>query len=115
VLTGKSPGRQVPFFMQPTAGGGADMRGYHQYRFRDENSLVANLEYRWRVQEMFHAVMFTDAGRVFSRPGQIGFSGLHGSAGVGGRFKLGESLLFGIDIGWSPEGPRFWFRGAHAF
>lgn len=115
VLSEKSAGRQVPFFMQPTVGGGSDLRGYHQYRFRDENALVFNLEYRWRIREIPQLVGFGDAGRVFSRPGQVGFSGLRGSAGVGGRLKLGESFLLGMDVGWSPDGSRLWFRGAHTF
>ncbi len=114
-LSEKNPGQQVPFFMQPTVGGGGDLRGYHQYRFRDENTLVFNLEHRWRVREMLHLVGFADAGRVFSRPGQIGFSGLRGSAGVGGRVKLGDRILIGADFAWGPDGPRFWFRGAHTF
>jgi hypothetical protein len=111
----KRAGQQVPYFLQPSAGGGGDVRGYGHYRFRDENALVLNLEYRWRVREMFHAVLFADAGRVFHQPSQYGLSGLKGSAGVGGRVKLGERILLGLDLGWSPEGPRLWFRGSHAF
>jgi outer membrane protein assembly factor BamA len=111
----KDPGQAVPFFLQPTLGGGNDLRGYHQYRFRDENSLALNLEYRWQVREFVELVMFGDAGRVFARPGQFGLRGLRGSAGVGGRFKFGRWLLVGLDMAWSPEGPRFWFRGSQAF
>lgn len=115
ILSDKGTGQQVPFFMQPTAGGGSDLRGYRQYRFRDENALVFNVEYRWRIREILQLVNFADAGRVFSRPGQIGLSGLRGSVGFGGRVRIGESLVLGIDVGWSPEGPRLWLRGAHTF
>jgi outer membrane protein assembly factor BamA len=114
-LSDKRAGRLVPFFMQPTVGGGGDLRGYRQSRFRDENVQVFNLEYRWRVVEMLHVVGFADAGRVFGRPGEIGFSSLRGSTDGGGRLKLGDRILFGMDLGWSPDGFRFWFRGAHTF
>lgn len=114
-LSTKGAGREVPFFLQPTVGGGSDLRGYHQYRFRDENALVFNLEYRWPWHEMFHAVVFADAARVYRRPGEIGLGGLRGSIGLGGRLKLGEGFLLGLDLGWSPGGPRLWFRGAHMF
>ncbi len=115
VVSERGAGRSVPFFLQPTVGGGGDLRGYHQYRFRDENALAFNLEYRWRAREMFHAVGFADAGRVFSRPGEMGLRGLRGSLGAGGRLKIGNFFLLGADLGWSPDGFRFWFRGAHSF
>ncbi len=115
ILTAKRVGHLPPFFMQPTAGGGGDVRGYLQYRFRDENASILNAEYRWRVKEFLQVVGFADAGRVFSRPGQFGIAGLRGSAGIGARFKLGESILLGVDLGWSPDGPRAWLRGAHTF
>lgn len=114
ILIQKSTGQQVPFFLQPTVGGGGDLRGYHQYRFRAENVLTLNVEYRWRIRDLLQAVAFADAGRVFNRPGLIGLSGLRGSAGVGGRLKLGD-FVFGMDVAWSPEGPRLWFRGSHTF
>ena len=114
-FTEKGEGRQVPFFLQPTVGGGNDLRGYHQYRFRDENSVVVNLEYRWRANEVVEALAFTDAGRVFSRPGEFGLKGVRSSIGAGGRLRLGDRLLIGLDLGWSPEGLRFWFRGSQVF
>ncbi|MFB3779543.1 MAG: hypothetical protein ACE141_18130, partial [Bryobacteraceae bacterium] len=113
-LSQKRDGRQVPFYLQPTVGGG-EARGYDPSRFRDENALVFNLEYRWRIREMFQAVGFADAGRVFHRPGQIGLAGLRTSVGGGGRLKLGDRILVGFDIGWSPEGLHIRFRSAHAF
>jgi len=115
MFTAKQANRQTPFFLQPTVGGGGDLRGYLQYRFRDENASVLNAEYRWRVKEFLQIVAFADAARVFSRPGRFGIAGLRGSAGAGVRFKLGESILLGVDLGWSPDGPRPWLRGAHTF
>ena len=109
----KRNGQQVPFFLQPTAGGGRDLRGYDQSRFRDENALVLNLEYRWRIREMFQAVGFADAGRVFHRPGQIG-PPVCASTGAGGRVKLGNRIS-SASISAGVQGLHIWFRSAHMF
>jgi len=111
----RNPGHRVPFWMQPTAGGGNDLRGYLQYRFRDENMFAANLEHRWRVHELVQVVAFVDAGNVFPTPGDFALKGMRGSAGIGGRLKLGNLLIIGIDMAWSPEGLRFWYRGSQIF
>lgn len=115
VFTTAAAGQQVPYFLQPTVGGGGDLRGYNQYRFRDENALAFNLEYRWRVWSIVQLVGFADAARVFARPGQISVSGMRGSVGVGGRIKLGDELVLGVDLGWSPDGARVWFRGSQSY
>lgn len=115
VLSRKHGGQQIPFFLQPSAGGGNDVRGYSQSRFRDENALVFNFEYRWRVREMVQVVGFADAGRVSPEPGELGLSGLNGAVGAGGRIKLGNKVFLGADLGWSPEGVHVWFRSSHTF
>ena len=35
--------------MQPSLGGAEDLRGYRPYRFRGDNLLAMNAEYRWEV------------------------------------------------------------------
>ncbi len=114
-LTGTSPGQGVPFFMQQTVGGNSDLRGYRQYRFRDKNRLVFNLEYRWEVMQYFDLVAFGDAGRVFSRRSDVGLDDLRGSVGVGGRFKFRERVWLGLDVAHSTEGVRLWLRGSNIF
>lgn len=114
-LTDTSAGQEIPFFFQPTVGGGGDIRGFHQYRFRDRNRLVFNLEYRWGVSSFIDLVGFGDAGKVFPRPGGFGLNGLEYSAGSGARLKLGGRVFAGADLCVSREGVRFWFRGSHTF
>ncbi len=115
VFTTARAGQQVPFFLQPTVGGGGDLRGYKQYRFRDENALALNAEYRWRIWSIVQLVGFADAARVFPEPGRITVSGMRGSVGIGGRIKLGEGMVLGVDLGWSPDGARVWFRGSQSY
>ena len=115
VITAAGAGRQVPFFLQPTAGGANDVRGFHQYRFRDRNAMVLNLEYRRPALSFLDVVFFGDAGQVFRRASDLAVGRFRGSAGVGGRLVIRERVLVGLDAAWSPEGTRVWMRAAHTF
>jgi len=115
LFTQSSSRREVPFFMLPTAGGTDTVRGFHQYRFRDRNAFVLNSEYRHQLNAFMDLVAFADAGRVFSRSQNIGLRDLHPSAGFGARIKLGSKVFFGVDIGFSREGGRLWFRSDQMF
>ena len=39
--------QQIPFFMLPSVGGGSSLRGFSSWRFRDNNSLLLQAE--WRI------------------------------------------------------------------
>lgn len=106
---------QVPFFMLPTVGGIDTVRGFDQYRFRDRNALVMNAEYRRPLGGFLDVVAFADAGRVFARARNLGLQGLRPSAGIGARVKFGSRVFFGIDLGFSREGAKLWFRSDQAF
>lgn len=108
-LSYTSPGQSVPFYAQPTLGGPNDLRGYPRFRYYDNNSIILNAEYRRELGLPIDFVVFTDWGKVFSRPGHLGFGEMHGSGGVGLRFKSRSDLVMRIDVGFSPEGVRFWW------
>jgi hypothetical protein len=110
-----SPTETVPFFMLPTVGGSDTVRGFNHYRFRDGDALVLNAEYRRPLNAFVDAVAFVDAGRVFSRAADLGLSDLHYSGGFGARLKFGQRVLIGIDLGFSREGARLWFRTGQMF
>jgi outer membrane protein assembly factor BamA len=114
-FTDRNRDQAVPFYMQPTVGGGNDLRGFSQSRFRGDNAIVLNLEYRREISPYFDLIAFGDAGKVFARAGDLGLRGLEGAAGGGGRLKFRETVLFGFDLGWSREGPRLWLRASHVF
>jgi outer membrane protein assembly factor BamA len=115
VFTDSSATEEIPFFMLPTAGGNDTVRGFNQYRFRDRSALVLNAEYRRPLAGFLDAVVFVDAGRVFARAGDFTLKGLHPAAGFGGRVKFGKRVFFGIDLGFSREGKRLWFRSGQMF
>jgi len=114
-LSDTRPGQQEPFFMQPTVGGSNDLRGFHQYRFRDRNRFVVNAEYRWETASFLDLVAFVDGGRVFSRPSSFGLRDMRGSLGGGARIKFRGRVFIGLDLGYSSEGVRLWVRRSHMF
>ena len=114
-FTNSSSEEKVPFFMLPFVGGVDTVRGLNQYRFRDRNALVLNSEYRHPLNSFLDVVGFVDAGRVFSNAENLGLQYLHPSAGVGARVKFGTRMFFGIDLGFSGEGKRLYFRSNQMF
>lgn len=106
---------QQPFYLQPTIGGSDDVRGYRQFRFRDNNALLMNGEYRWEVAPVLDMAIFADAGKVFPRPGEFNLTGLKGSGGFGLRLKTRDAVAFRLDTAFSREGFEIWFKFSPPF
>ena len=115
ILTDAPTGHAVPFYMQPSVGGTDTVRGFHQYRFRSGSSLLLNVEYRQAWLEFLDVVGFADAGRVLVEPGDLSLNSLEGSVGAGARVRVGGRVFFGVDLGFSREGARLWFRSGNIF
>ena len=105
----------VPFYLQPVLGASGDFRGYRAYRYRDNNLLLFNAEYRWEVSSGFDIALFADSGRVFEKARQINLSHLKNSAGFGFRFKSREAVVMRIDTGFSREGWQIWLKFGNVF
>lgn len=114
-LTDTNPGQSVPFFMMHEVGGADSLRGYREFRFRDRNLIVMNLEYLWEAFSGLDMAIFGDAGKVASRRRDIDLSDLESDVGFGFRFNSIKSVFLRIDIGFSQEGTRFFFKFGPAF
>jgi outer membrane protein assembly factor BamA len=114
-FTDPSAHHETPFFMLPYAGGSSTVRGFDHYRFRDRDALVMNAEYRRPLTGFLDAVIFADAGRVFSRASDFTFKHLATAGGLGTRVRFGDRMFFGVDVAFSREGQRLWFRSEHMF
>lgn len=115
VLSYPFSGSEIPFYMQPTLGGASDLRGYHRYRFYDNNSFVMSAEYRWEVFTLMDAAVFADAGRVFHRDRDFRVQDLESDVGLGLRFKSRHAVVFRIDTAFSHEGYGLWLIFDHIF
>ena len=103
-LTFADSNQAVPFYMQPTLGGLDDLRGFRPFRFRDNNLLVMNTEYRWEVFSGLDMAVFGDAGKVFARKSELNLTNLETSAGFGFRFNARNNVFMRLDVAFSHEG-----------
>jgi hypothetical protein len=97
---------QVPFFLLPDLGGGSDLRGYGNYRFRDRHSLLLTAEYRWYVQEYVDMAIFYDAGKVVPRRSDLDLRDLKSDIGIGIRFHGPQTTVLRAEVARGDEGLR---------
>jgi len=114
-LNDTNAGQEVPFYLMPTVGGSEDLRGYREFRYRDRDSLVFNLEYRWEAFSGLDLALFGDAGDVYHKASDIQLDKLKTSYGFGFRFNTERSVFLRIDFGFSPEGMRTFVKFNHVF
>jgi hemolysin activation/secretion protein len=101
--------------MQPSLGGGDDLRGYRPYRFRGDNLMVMNAEYRWEIFSGLDMALFADAGKVFDRKSQFSLKDLESNVGFGFRFNERNRTFLRLDVGFSHEGFQVWVKFNNIF
>ena len=99
--------QQIPFFMLPSVGGGSTLRGFDSWRFRDQNSLAVQAEWRIMVNRFLDMAFFYDAGKVASRRADLDFNGLKSDYGLGFRFHGPLATPLRIEVARSREGLAF--------
>ena len=102
--TNGKDGQQVPFFMLPYVGGGSTLRGFISHRFRDQNTLALQAEWRIMVNRFMETAFFYDAGKVASRAADLDFNGLKSDYGFGMRFHGPFATPLRIEVAKSREG-----------
>ncbi|PWT87668.1 MAG: hypothetical protein C5B54_11955 [Acidobacteria bacterium] len=108
-------GEEVPFYLQPTLGGGNTLEGYSEYRFRDNNALLMAAEYRWEPAPFLELALLYNAGKVFASHSDFNFNDLRKGYGVGVRFKTPDYLIFRIDFARGDEGNIVYFKFGASF
>ena len=108
-------GQQTPFFMLPALGGGSTLRGYSSWRFRDENSLLLQAEWRVIVNRYFDLAFFYDAGKVAPRTKDLDFNHLKDDFGFGIRFHGPFSTPLRVELAKGREGLAYVFSSSAAF
>jgi hypothetical protein len=109
-------GQQTPFFMLPALGGGSSLRGYSSWRFRDQNSLLLQAEWRIMVNRFLDLAFFYDTGKVAARTSDIDFEGLKDDFGFGVRFHGPFTTPLRVEVARSRESSlSFIFAASAAF
>jgi hypothetical protein len=107
--------QQIPFFLLPSVGGGSSLRGYSSWRFRDENSMLVQAEWRIMVNRYLDTAVFYDAGKVTSRRSDLDFNGLKSDYGFGVRFHGPLSTPLRIELARGNEGTALIFSASASF
>lgn len=110
-------GSQLPFYLLPEMGNDLMMRGYYTGRYRDQNYLAMQAEYRYfldpkipiniwfvHMQPKFALAAFGGSGAVFNNR-DIGINHFKPSYGMGIRwfYDEGARLTIRIDYAWGEK------------
>jgi outer membrane protein assembly factor BamA len=106
VLSFPKEGNQVPVYLQPVLGGNDDLRGFGNYRFRDNHSAYLGAEHRWHLSSNLEMAAFVDAGKVVPLKRDLEPTNLHWSGGLGFRVRVRSAVVTRIDFAGSGEGFR---------
>ncbi|HJZ73114.1 MAG TPA: BamA/TamA family outer membrane protein [Vicinamibacterales bacterium] len=101
--------QQIPFFLLPYVGSGSTLRGFTSHRFRDQNRIVLEAEWRIMVNRFIDTAVFYDAGKVTALKSDLDFSGLKSDYGFGVRFHGPFLTPLRVEVAKSPEGARLVF------
>jgi len=107
VASDTDPGQSVPFYLQPSLGGGRSLRSFSDYRFHDRHMLQATAEVRVALMTHVDLAGFVDAGNVAARPGDLDLA--KRSYGAGLRFHSRRDTFLRIDVAHGSEGWRTMF------
>jgi outer membrane protein assembly factor BamA len=99
-------GRQVPFYLQRTLGGPDTLRGFRRFRFRDENLLLLQAEYRWEIFTAVDGAIFFDAGNVAPTFDELSLRHLESDYGIGFRFGTINGVFLRIEGAFGSSGGK---------
>ena len=98
------------FYLMPTLGGAYSVRGFRPHRFRAENTLLVNLEYRRSLLLFLDLALFVDAGQAFRDGSRISRNEMEYGYGAGLRGRIGRYVFGRVDLAHSREGLHVYFR-----
>ncbi len=98
--------QHVPFFLMPYVGSGHTLRGFISHRFRDQNGLILNAEWRIMVNRFMDTAVFYDMGKVAARRADLDLRGLKSDFGFGFRVHGPSATPLRVEVSRSPEGTR---------
>ena len=105
--------QSIPVWAFEQLGGSQSVRAIPNFRYADEDLVVANFEYRFPFWFLEHdsgvaidALTFFDVGTVLPELHRMKQNDLRSSAGFGFRMVLRQNTLFKLDVGWTSQNFR---------
>lgn len=110
----------VPFNMKSLLGGDMMLRGFYQGRYRDNNLVSTQVEYRllpFGFSKRIGGTVFAAAGAVTPRLGELNVRQFVLAGGVGLRYLMfpKKDIYIRGDMGLTSEGPGFYIVTGEAF
>lgn len=112
----------TPFNQLAMMGGETMMRGYYSGRYRDQNQIAAQAEYRFlplplNFTKRFGAALFAGTATVFNNRREVKLENFVWSAGGGIRFLLfpKKDIFTRFDVAFTAEGTGFYIFIGEAF
>ncbi len=99
-------GHSVPFYLQRTLGGPDDLRGFHQFRFRDRHLLLLQAEYRFEIFTAVDGALFYDTGKVAHELEDLDVAHFESDWGVGVRFGTVNGVFLRVEGAFGSSGGR---------
>ncbi|MBC7004799.1 BamA/TamA family outer membrane protein [Photobacterium sp. BZF1] len=96
-------------------GGAEALRGYEQGHYRDNNLLIAQVEYRQPLSGRHGMVYWLGAGTLAPEFAQLGDEKWLHSVGVGYRFEIKQRVNLRLDMGFGNDQSGFYFAINEAF
>ncbi len=108
---------EVPYRMLATIGGARFLRGYYRGRFRDNNMIVLQEEFRMPVYKWFGLAVFGGVGSVAKEIKDFKKNEIHYDYGVGLRIKINkkENTNLRLDYGVTKDSQGIYLIFAEAF
>ncbi len=93
--------RELPFFQMGILGGQKKMRGFYEGRYRDNNAIILQAEYRTHLFWRLGLTIFGDMGQVASRVDNFNANNWRFTYGTGLRLRIDDAqkLNLRIDLG----------------
>jgi hypothetical protein len=115
VLNDAPEGQVVPFYLSPTLGGLNVGRGFQTFRFRDQNLLALQAEYRYQINPLVSGGVFVDAGQVASSARALAWSRFKTTYGTGLRLGARGAAALRLDVAFGGQRPKVILGLGHAF
>src|SRR4029453_12286360 len=108
----------VPFYLQPTLGGGDIhnenwLRSYTSYRFTAPNTVAYGLSYERGLIDPLGFSIFAQWGKTGQEVGDLDFDRLKHSIGFGLALRLGGRAVVEFSIAWGGGGGSHTKRGGN--
>jgi outer membrane protein assembly factor BamA len=106
-----------PFNLMAALGGTKRMRGYYEGRFRDNNAIVIQSEFRSHIKGRFGFTVFASLGAVSHVISEFAYAPIRSTAGAGLRFRIDrkEKLNLRLDLALGKNSQAIYFTVGEAF